>query len=182
MKLRGTKTVIKRHHPVPVWPEVEQPTVWQYKKSGPSSEEPDADDLIAEIESDEEIKLAVHYEFNRWEEAFALFYKRLKEEPNGGWCFVITRHWVTSGYWIERNAKEDEHCRIFKSFAAVKAYEEFVKLNLHDPEYILSETFRNYRQFETEPKKVKKKKPGAFSLITSKPAPAPGKRKIILED
>lgn len=178
MKLRGIKSVIKRH-PVPVWPEVEQPTVWQYKKSGPSAEEPDANDLIAEIESAGE---AVHYDFGRWDEAFALFYNRVKQEPNGGWCLVISRQHLSSGYWIERNAKDGIYCRAFKSLAAVKAYEEFVKLNLHDPEYILSETFRSYRQFETETKKAKKKNPGAFSLITSKPAPAPGKRKIILED
>jgi hypothetical protein len=65
------------------------------------------------------------FEFNEWKEAFETFYKKYEEDNS--WRFLISTHWSTSGYWIERNAQNDEHTYVYDSLKKVQELEERVK-------------------------------------------------------
>lgn len=67
-----------------------------------------------------------HYsEFKNWEDAFRQFYrKKLKDKS---FCLVISTHWLTSGYWVERNATNDEYARVYRSVKAVKELEARIR-------------------------------------------------------
>ena len=81
-----------------------------------------------------------HFEFNRYEEAFEMFYRKkqgytitlpsgtkAKIEGNPNICLVLSTAFYTSGYWIEENAKSDKDSRVYRSVKAVKELEKRVR-------------------------------------------------------
>jgi aromatic ring-opening dioxygenase catalytic subunit (LigB family) len=65
------------------------------------------------------------FDFKDWKDAFATYYR--KKRMDSDYCLVISTHWVTSGYWVERNAKKDVYSTIYRSVKAVQALEQRVK-------------------------------------------------------
>jgi hypothetical protein len=68
-----------------------------------------------------------HFEFNEWEEAFALFYRR--KASNGTLAFVISTDSEVSGYWIEpaSGAEPDEHTKVYSRVADVRKLERRIR-------------------------------------------------------
>lgn len=64
-----------------------------------------------------------HFEFNDWEAAFELFYRR--KERDATLAFVISSGDGVSGYWIEplSSAEPDRHTRVYYTIADVKRLE-----------------------------------------------------------
>lgn len=82
-----------------------------------------------------------HFEFNQWEEAFKMFYRKRCGEKligddgsalgfrkgNPEIVLVISTASYTSGYWIEEGAEDDDVTRVYRSVAAVKALERRIR-------------------------------------------------------
>lgn len=82
-----------------------------------------------------------HFEFKDWEQAFELFYRRRCGEKLTGrdgevlgfrkgdpkLVFVISTASYTSGYWIEEDATNDEHTRVYRTLSAVRALERRIR-------------------------------------------------------
>lgn len=72
--------------------------------------------------------MAKHFEFKDWEAAFAYYYE--VEDSLPGYSLVISTHWVTSGYWIERDPKptqSEPELISYKGKEAVKALEDRIR-------------------------------------------------------
>lgn len=65
------------------------------------------------------------FDFKDWEDAFDTFYR--KKRKNKAYCLVISTYWVTSGYWVEKDAKTDEYSKVYRSFAAVQNLEKRIR-------------------------------------------------------
>ena len=68
-----------------------------------------------------------HFEFNQWEEAFELFYRR--KELDDTLAFVVSTAPEVSGYWIEpaSGAEPDEHTDVYNLVADVKKLERRIR-------------------------------------------------------
>ena len=68
-----------------------------------------------------------HFEFNRWEEAFELFYRR--KERDDTLAFLIRTAPEVSGYWIEPSsgAEPDENTQVYHLVADVKRLERRIR-------------------------------------------------------
>jgi hypothetical protein len=67
-----------------------------------------------------------HFEFQDWEKAFELFYRKKKQDK--AYCLVISTDSYTSGYWIEKDAKRDEDTRhIYRSVKSAQALESRIR-------------------------------------------------------
>lgn len=66
-----------------------------------------------------------HYEFKDWEDAFRQFYRKKNLEKS--FCLVLSTHWVTSGYWVERDARTDEYATVYRSVKAVRSLERRIR-------------------------------------------------------
>lgn len=84
-----------------------------------------------------------HFEFNEWEEAFELFYRRrcgeeLKDDSgkllgfrqgDPTLAFIVSTDTCVSGYWIEpaSGAESDEHATVYNLVEDVKKLERHIK-------------------------------------------------------
>lgn len=68
-----------------------------------------------------------YFEFNQWEEAFELFYRR--KERDDALAFVVSTADGVSGYWVEPSsgAEPDEHTAVYNLVADVKKLEQRVR-------------------------------------------------------
>lgn len=68
-----------------------------------------------------------HFEFNQWEEAFALFYRR--KERDSELVFVVSSVAEVSGYWIEpaSGAEPDDHTQVYDRISDVKRFERRIR-------------------------------------------------------
>jgi hypothetical protein len=68
-----------------------------------------------------------HFEFNEWEEAFELFYRRKASDDT--LAFVISTGFEVSGYWIEpaSGAESDEHTKVYNRVADVRKLERRIR-------------------------------------------------------
>lgn len=68
-----------------------------------------------------------HFEFNDWESAFELFYRR--KERDESLAFVVSTAPEVSGYWIEPSsgAEPDEHTQVYNLVADVKKLERRIR-------------------------------------------------------
>lgn len=71
-----------------------------------------------------------NFDFKDWKDAFELFYR--KKRMDSAYCLVISTHWVTSGYWVERGAKKDEYATVYRSLKSVKALEQRIKNRIEE--------------------------------------------------
>lgn len=65
------------------------------------------------------------FEFNQWHEAFETFYRQ--KAKDNSMCLVISTAPYASGYWIERDAQDDEFTKVYRSVNAVRRLEQRVK-------------------------------------------------------
>lgn len=65
------------------------------------------------------------FDFCDWKDAFETFYR--KKRMDLSYCLVISTHWASSGYWVERNAKGNPTDKVYRSVKAVQALEQRVK-------------------------------------------------------
>lgn len=82
-----------------------------------------------------------HFEFNEWEEAFAMYRRKHcgerfydetgrylgKRKGDPSIMLLISTAPETSGYWIERDAEPDEYTHIYLSLREVKNLERRVR-------------------------------------------------------
>lgn len=68
-----------------------------------------------------------HFEFNQWEEAFELFYRR--KERDDTLAFVVSTAPEVSGYWIEPSsgAESDEYTHVYNLVEDVKKLERRIR-------------------------------------------------------
>jgi hypothetical protein len=68
-----------------------------------------------------------HFEFQDWEAAFELFYRRREREDT--LAFVVSIAPEVSGYWIEpaSGAESDEHTQVYNLVADVKKLERRIR-------------------------------------------------------
>lgn len=68
-----------------------------------------------------------HFEFNQWEEAFELFYRR--KERDDTLAFVVSTGPEVSGYWIEPSsgAEPDDTTQVYNLVADVKKLERRIR-------------------------------------------------------
>jgi hypothetical protein len=65
------------------------------------------------------------FDFKDWEDAVDTFYRKKRKDK--AYCLVISTHWATSGYWVERDAKTDEYSTVYRSFEAVQELEKRIR-------------------------------------------------------
>lgn len=68
-----------------------------------------------------------HFEFQDWEQAFELFYRR--KERDDTLAFVVSSGDYVSGYWIEPSAgaEPDEHTQVYNLVEDVKKLERRIR-------------------------------------------------------
>lgn len=68
-----------------------------------------------------------HFEFNQWEEAFELFYRRKASDET--LAFVVSTASEVSGYWIEpaSGAEADDETQVYTSVEDVKRLERRIR-------------------------------------------------------
>ncbi len=69
----------------------------------------------------------LRFDFYEWEAAFTAFYKWHAEDE--GICLVISTHWATSGYWVEKGPQECplDVAYVYRTKAEVDALEQRIK-------------------------------------------------------
>lgn len=68
-----------------------------------------------------------HFEFNQWEEAFEVFYRRKKRDDT--LAFIVSTEPQVSGYWIEpaSGAEPDHYTRVYNLVTDVKKLERRIR-------------------------------------------------------